>query len=124
MYGFTFDPLIGEFILSHPNIRIPDKGKIYSFNEGNYQVGTGGSMTGWAGGWAGRGGRGGGQPSSSAQAPRCPPWARGLGATPAVGTHWGAASPCMLPSCRLLTLLRHTHTTTPADVERGAEEVH
>lgn len=40
VYGFTFDPLIGEFILSHPNIRIPDKGKIYSFNEGNYQLWT------------------------------------------------------------------------------------
>lgn len=26
VWGFTFDPLIGEFILSHPNIRIPDKG--------------------------------------------------------------------------------------------------
>lgn len=38
MWGFTFDPLIGEFILSHPDIRIPDKGKIYSFNEGNYMV--------------------------------------------------------------------------------------
>ena len=36
VYGFTFDALVGEFILSHPNIRIPDKGKIYSFNSGNY----------------------------------------------------------------------------------------
>lgn len=26
---------IGEFILTHPNIRIPSRGKIYSFNEGN-----------------------------------------------------------------------------------------
>ncbi len=38
MYGFTFDPLIGEFILSHPDIKIPEKGKIYAFNEGNYQL--------------------------------------------------------------------------------------
>lgn len=38
MWGFTFDPLVGEFILSHPDIKIPEKGKIYSFNEGNYQV--------------------------------------------------------------------------------------
>lgn len=32
--GFTLDPSIGEFLLSHPNIRIPEKGKIYSCNEG------------------------------------------------------------------------------------------
>ena len=46
MYGFTFDPLVGEFILSHPNIRIPEKGKIYAFNEGNYQAGAGGARGG------------------------------------------------------------------------------
>ncbi|PSC70876.1 Fructose-1,6-chloroplastic [Micractinium conductrix] len=40
VYGFTFDPLIGEYILSHPDIKIPEKGKIYSFNEGNYQLWT------------------------------------------------------------------------------------
>ncbi len=34
-HGFTLDPSIGEFILSHPNIRIPERGKIYSVNEGN-----------------------------------------------------------------------------------------
>lgn len=34
--GFTLDPSIGEFLLSHPNLRIPDKGTIYSVNEGNY----------------------------------------------------------------------------------------
>ena len=34
--GFTFDPGIGVFYLSHPDIRIPDKGKIYSINEGNF----------------------------------------------------------------------------------------
>lgn len=33
--GFTLDPSIGEFCLSHPNIRIPKTGKIYSVNEGN-----------------------------------------------------------------------------------------
>jgi len=33
--GFTLDPTIGEFVLTHPNIRIPSKGKIYSVNEGN-----------------------------------------------------------------------------------------
>ncbi len=31
--GFTLDPSIGEFCLSHPNIRIPEKGGIYSVNE-------------------------------------------------------------------------------------------
>ena len=37
VHGFTLDPSIGEFILSHENIRIPQKGKIYSINEGNYK---------------------------------------------------------------------------------------
>jgi fructose-1,6-bisphosphatase I len=36
VHGFTLDPSFGEFILSHPNIRTPKKGKIYSINEGNY----------------------------------------------------------------------------------------
>ncbi len=31
--GFTLDPSIGEFCLSHPDIKIPEKGKIYSINE-------------------------------------------------------------------------------------------
>ncbi|KAK8613744.1 hypothetical protein V6N13_101501 [Hibiscus sabdariffa] len=33
--GFTLDPSLGEFILTHPNIKVPKKGKIYSVNEGN-----------------------------------------------------------------------------------------
>lgn len=33
--GFTLDPGIGTFCLSHPDIKIPDEGKIYSMNEGN-----------------------------------------------------------------------------------------
>ncbi|KNE65744.1 hypothetical protein AMAG_09722 [Allomyces macrogynus ATCC 38327] len=33
--GYTLDTTIGEFILTHPNIRIPARGKIYSINEGN-----------------------------------------------------------------------------------------
>ena len=33
--GFTFDPSIGVFFLSHPNMKIPNQGKIYSVNEGN-----------------------------------------------------------------------------------------
>jgi fructose-1,6-bisphosphatase I len=36
VYGFTLDPTVGEFIMSHDNIKVPDSGKIYSFNEGNY----------------------------------------------------------------------------------------
>jgi fructose-1,6-bisphosphatase I len=36
VHGFTLDPGIGEFLLSHENIRIPPKGKIYSVNVGNY----------------------------------------------------------------------------------------
>jgi fructose-1,6-bisphosphatase I len=35
--GFTLDPSIGEFCLSHPDMRIPDNGAIYSVNEGNYK---------------------------------------------------------------------------------------
>ncbi|HZH54099.1 MAG TPA: class 1 fructose-bisphosphatase [Sphingobacteriaceae bacterium] len=34
--GFTLDPSIGEFCLSHPKMRIPETGVIYSINEGNY----------------------------------------------------------------------------------------
>jgi len=33
--GYTLDPSLGEFILTHPDITIPSRGKIYSFNEGN-----------------------------------------------------------------------------------------
>ena len=35
-HGFTLDPSIGVFCLSHPNIKVPQVGKIYSINEGNY----------------------------------------------------------------------------------------
>lgn len=34
--GFTLDPSIGEFCLSHPQMQIPQSGLIYSINEGNY----------------------------------------------------------------------------------------
>ncbi|KAH7107793.1 fructose-1,6-bisphosphatase [Auriculariales sp. MPI-PUGE-AT-0066] len=33
--GYTLDTALGEFILTHPKIQIPSRGKIYSFNEGN-----------------------------------------------------------------------------------------
>jgi fructose-1,6-bisphosphatase I len=34
--GFTLDPSIGEFCLSHPDIKCPEDGKIYSVNHGNF----------------------------------------------------------------------------------------
>jgi len=34
--GFTLDPSIGEFTLSHPDIKCPPAGKIYSVNHGNF----------------------------------------------------------------------------------------
>lgn len=34
--GFTLNPAIGTYYLSHPNMKFPDDGKIYSVNEGNY----------------------------------------------------------------------------------------
>jgi fructose-1,6-bisphosphatase I len=36
VHGFTYEPSVGEFLLSHPSIRTPERGKIYSVNEGNY----------------------------------------------------------------------------------------
>jgi fructose-1,6-bisphosphatase I len=35
VHGFTLDPTIGEFFLSHQDIRVPQRGNIYSVNEGN-----------------------------------------------------------------------------------------
>lgn len=34
--GFTLDPSIGTFHLSHPDMKFPENGSIYSINEGNY----------------------------------------------------------------------------------------
>jgi fructose-1,6-bisphosphatase I len=34
--GFTLDPSVGEFVLSHPDIKIPSRGKMYSVNEAYY----------------------------------------------------------------------------------------
>ena len=34
--GFTLNPAIGTFYLSHPNMKFPENGSIYSVNEGNY----------------------------------------------------------------------------------------
>lgn len=36
VHGFTLDTSIGEFVLTHPNIRVPKRGRYYSFNEANY----------------------------------------------------------------------------------------
>ncbi len=33
VHGFTLDPSVGEFLLSHPNITTPEQGKVYSVNE-------------------------------------------------------------------------------------------
>ncbi len=35
VHGFTLDPGVGEFLLSHPNIRVPAEPKYYSVNQGN-----------------------------------------------------------------------------------------
>jgi len=35
VHGFTLDPSVGEFYLSHPDIMMPEKSKYYSVNEGN-----------------------------------------------------------------------------------------
>ena len=32
--GFTYEPSLGEYFLSHPSLKIPEDGKIYSINEG------------------------------------------------------------------------------------------
>ena len=32
--GFTYEPTLGEYVLSHPDLKMPDSGKIYSINEG------------------------------------------------------------------------------------------
>lgn len=36
VHGFTLDQTVGEYLLSHPAIRIPTRGKTYSVNQGNY----------------------------------------------------------------------------------------
>lgn len=38
VHGFTYDPTLGEFFLSHPLIRMPAHGHIYSVNEGLYSL--------------------------------------------------------------------------------------
>jgi fructose-1,6-bisphosphatase I len=38
VHGFTLDPSIGEFLLSHPNISIPDNGRYLSVNDSYEQL--------------------------------------------------------------------------------------
>ncbi|MBU0485285.1 MAG: class 1 fructose-bisphosphatase [Proteobacteria bacterium] len=40
VHGFTLDPSVGEFYLSHSNIKMPEKSKYYSVNEGNTRYWT------------------------------------------------------------------------------------
>ncbi len=46
VHGFTLDPAIGEFFLSHERLRIPERGDTYSVNEGNYHKWNAG-VRGW-----------------------------------------------------------------------------
>lgn len=43
VHGFTLEPGIGEYLLSHEQIRIPARGKVYGVNEGNYHKWTAGT---------------------------------------------------------------------------------
>lgn len=35
VHGFTLDPMVGEFFLTHPRIRLPERGGQYAINEGH-----------------------------------------------------------------------------------------
>ena len=43
VHGFTLEPGIGEYLLSHEQIHIPARGKVYGVNEGNYHKWTTGT---------------------------------------------------------------------------------
>ncbi len=34
--GFTYEPTLGEYFLSHPDLKMPEDGKVFSVNEGSY----------------------------------------------------------------------------------------
>lgn len=38
VHGYTLDPSLGEFLLSHERIHMPERGNTYSINEGNYHT--------------------------------------------------------------------------------------
>jgi fructose-1,6-bisphosphatase I len=44
VHGFTLEPGIGEYLLSHEQILIPARGKVYGVNEGNYHKWSGGTQ--------------------------------------------------------------------------------
>jgi fructose-1,6-bisphosphatase I len=44
VHGFTLEPSIGEYILSHERISIPQKGTVYAVNEGNYHKWSSGTQ--------------------------------------------------------------------------------
>jgi fructose-1,6-bisphosphatase I len=45
VHGFTLEPSIGEYLLSHEKIRIPPRGAVYAVNEGNYHKWSQGTKT-------------------------------------------------------------------------------
>jgi len=45
VHGFTLEPSIGEYLLSHEKIRIPSRGTVYAVNEGNYHKWAQGTKT-------------------------------------------------------------------------------
>jgi fructose-1,6-bisphosphatase I len=51
--GFTLDPAVGEFLLSHPAIRFPEPPRYYSVNQGNEKYWSKGMLeyTAWLQGW-------------------------------------------------------------------------
>jgi fructose-1,6-bisphosphatase I len=58
VHGFTLDPLVGEFFLSHENIKIPASAPTYSINEGNQSRWEPG-VRAWVDAVKGKGGIGG-----------------------------------------------------------------
>ena len=44
VHGFTYDPSVGEFLMSHEDIRIPKRGNIYSINEGYSELWDDGTL--------------------------------------------------------------------------------
>ena len=44
VHGFTLEPGIGEYLLSHEQIHTPSRGKVYGVNEGNYHKWSGGTQ--------------------------------------------------------------------------------
>lgn len=45
VHGFTLDPTVGEFLLTHENLRTPERGRIYSVNGGNFRYWDQGTKT-------------------------------------------------------------------------------